>query len=80
LNLIELERRIQELEELLDCRAGKLLLKGKFFVVVAVDEPYFQEVYNLIYEEEMEKGTWTKEDLKMYRKAIREWASLQGRH
>ena len=43
----------------LDCRAGKLLIDKKSFIVVANDEPYFQEVYELIRENERIKGTWT---------------------
>lgn len=49
-------------DELLDSRAGKLLKKRKFFLVVACDEPYFKMVYDQIKLEELLKGTWTKQD------------------
>ena len=43
-------------------RAAKLISSGKFFLVVAIDEPYFVDVYELIRENENRKGTWTDED------------------
>ena len=46
---------------LLNCRAGKLLKKGKPFIVVANDESYFTSVYLVIRESEKAKGTWTEE-------------------
>lgn len=58
------------LQKLLDCRAGKLLRMGKFFVVVTKDEPYFKMVYDTIKEHEHEKGTWTLDDEKMYLEAV----------
>lgn len=45
----------------LDCRAGKLLVEKKPFIVVANDEPYFLRVYSMVRETEREKGTWTPE-------------------
>jgi len=45
----------------LDCRAGKLLIEKKPFIVVADDEPYFLRVYSMVRETEQEKGTWTPE-------------------
>ena len=45
----------------LDCRAGKLLIDKKPFIVVANDEPYFLRVYSMIRETEQAKGTWTPE-------------------
>lgn len=56
-----LESEIHQLQSLLNCRAGKLLLKGKPFVVVANDEPYYTGVYELIREAEKAKGRWTDE-------------------
>ena len=47
-------------------RAGKLLAKGKPFVVVACDEPYYATVYALIREFERAKGRWTEEDESVY--------------
>ena len=47
-----LTARLAEAETLLDSRAGKLLRKGKTFIVVAVDEPYFSFVYDLIRKQE----------------------------
>ena len=47
-------------------RAFKLMDKGKYFVVVAFDEPYFLKVYAMIREQELEIGRWTEEDEKVY--------------
>ena len=74
--IAELESLVSSFVTLLDCRAGKLLLKGKRFVVVAVDEPYFMEVYAKIREQERKKGTWTIEDEDEYNKAKKEWEEL----
>lgn len=43
-------------------RAMKLLKKGKHFVVVAFDEPYYGHVYAKIRQHEKVKGKWTDED------------------
>lgn len=51
-------------------RAAKLIAKRKNFLVVAEDEPYFRQVYDLIRDHEMEKGTWTQEDQWHYDDAI----------
>ena len=59
-----------KLETLLDGRAGKLLKKGKPFVVVACDEPYYHTVYRLIREREKAVGRWTKEDEAIYEAAL----------
>ena len=48
--------------ELLSGRAGKLLRKGKQFIVIADDEPYYLAAYDLICAHESRKGTWTDED------------------
>ena len=43
-------------------RAAKLMRKRKNFIVIACDESYFMDVYDLIRDSEMQKGTWTIED------------------
>lgn len=43
-------------------RALKLLTKMKEFLVVAHDEPYYWDVYNMIRDSEMIRDTWTEED------------------
>ena len=43
-------------------RAMKLIRKQKPFIVIADDEPYFDEAYRLIRAHEEAKGTWTEED------------------
>lgn len=57
----DLKERLAAAEALLDSRAGKLLRNGKTFIVVAVDEPYFSFVYDLIRKQEKHKGRWTDE-------------------
>ena len=57
-------------DELLDSRAGKLLKKGKFFLVVACDEPYFKATYDQIKLEELFKGTWTAQDEQTYQEEL----------
>jgi len=57
---------------IVDNRAGKLLKKGKPFVVVAYDEPYFIEVYRLIRAREREIGRWTSEDEERYQELTEE--------
>ena len=47
-------------------RAAKLMRKRKEFVVVAIDEPYFRDVYDLIRDHEMDKGTWEIGDQNCY--------------
>ncbi len=56
------KEKIAYYESLLSGRAGKLLKKGKFFLVVAEDEPYFRQVYEMIREHEKQIGRWTEED------------------
>lgn len=60
------ENIIDDLARMLDCRAGKLLKKGKFFLCVAHDESYFSAVYEVIRAREMTHGEWTDEDEKVY--------------
>lgn len=59
---LEREKRLRELYP----RAFKLMDKGKYFVVVAFDEPYFMKVYAMIREQEIKIGRWTEEDEKVY--------------
>ena len=47
-------------------RVFKLMDKGKYFVVVAFDEPYFLSVYSMIREQEIKIGRWNEEDEKVY--------------
>ena len=58
--------------DILCCRAGKLLVKRKPFIVVANDEPYFEMVYETIRENERIKGTWTPEDNDRFLAAVSE--------
>lgn len=51
-------------------RAMRLLAKEKHFIVVTWDEPYFEQVYDLIREHELEKGNWHEDDEKDYQKWI----------
>lgn len=57
-----LRARAEKAEGLLDSRAGKLLRKGKPFIVVANDEPYFTAVYATIRTHEKLTGRWNDED------------------
>jgi len=58
-------------------RAVKLLRKRKNFVVVAEDEPYLVQIYDIIREHEKESGRWTADDETYYQQAVtndrREW-------
>ena len=64
----EIERG-DRMAELLSGWAGKLLRKGKFFLCVAEDEPYFLDVFRMIRKREQEIGCWTEEDDKTYHAA-----------
>jgi len=70
----DLMRDSAELKRLLNTRAGSLLAKGKPFVVVAIDEPYYAEVYRMIRAEEKRKGSWTQGDEAAYWNAMSCWA------
>jgi hypothetical protein len=59
-------------------RAMKLIEKQKNFLVVAIDEPYFRQVYDLIRDNEMNKGTWTIEDENHYIDALAEIKGISG--
>ena len=62
---------------LLSSRAGKLLLKGKPFIVIAVDEPYYMDVYRTIRKHEQEKARWSDEDESKFREALDFWADCR---
>ena len=66
--LCDLENALREYDGNFDFhpRAAKLMIKRKPFIVVAHDEPYFLEIYTKIKLEELLRGTWTKEDEKIY--------------
>lgn len=51
-------------------RAMKLLRKRKPFLVVAEDEPYYQQVYALIREHEQAAGRWTEDDERYYETVV----------
>ena len=48
--------------KLFDTRAGKLLLEGKPFLVVKLDEEYAPHVYRSIRNYEKANHTWTEQD------------------
>ena len=52
-------------------RAAKLMQKGKPFIVVAVDEPYFEQAYDMIRFNEKLHGTWTDEDESLFTELCR---------
>ena len=71
---LEACEEIERLQTLLDCRAGKLLQKGKYFLCVANDEPYFSHVYDLIRTHEMRvTKRWSDEDEAIYQREMRNW-------
>jgi len=72
-----LAQEVEYLNGLLDNRPGKLLKKGKSFVVVAIDEPYFKQVYELIKHHELLKGRWTDEDEHLMTQMLIVWDRLQ---
>ena len=51
-------------------RVFKLMDNGKYFVVVAFDEPYFLKVYSMIRDQEKKIGRWNQEDEESYRICI----------
>jgi hypothetical protein len=62
----------QDDEEEFHPRAMKLIRKKKNFLVVAYDEPYFKEVYDMIRRNEMENHRWTTDDELNYLNATEE--------
>lgn len=71
-----LRKKLYLYEGLLEGRAGKLLKKGKTFVVVAVDELYFPAVYMMIREDEKRHGKWGDCDERAMELALDEWRGL----
>ena len=69
-----LEADNRKLRDALNNRAGKLLCKGKYFLCVTIDEPYFSHVYDLIRKHERHHGRWTDEDEQAYRQRMNQWA------
>lgn len=70
-------RQINELEQVDAAvarhpRAWKLMQKGKPFIVIAHDEPYFAQVYATIRQHETDAGRWSADDEVAYQKAIAE--------
>lgn len=65
----------EELEAVLDRhpRAAKLMLKGKPFIVIAEDEPYFLFAYGLIRDNERKAGRWDNDDENAYLDAAERW-------
>ncbi len=53
-------------------RAMKLMRKKKNFIVIACDEPYFKQAYDLIRYSENLKGAWTAEDEQVYQSLLKE--------
>lgn len=64
---------IFKIEHAFHPRAAKLMRKRKPFVVVAIDEPYFRDVYDLIRDHEMLKGTWEIQDQNEYLDLLQIW-------
>jgi len=74
---------MEELEEILNFnpRATKLAAKGKTFIVIAIDEPYFKNAFDMIREREISIERWTDEDQAWYLEKIGEtgeWQELQA--
>jgi hypothetical protein len=76
-DLAEKLRKHAKTEEDFHPRAVKLLRKRKPFLVVANDEPYYRQVYDLIRDNEMLRGEWTTSDQWRYEDAIAAWKDGQ---
>jgi hypothetical protein len=63
--------------EMDNLRARKLLDEGTTFIVVAVDQPYFLEVFKLIQHYARMMGRWTAGDQEWFDKAEREFYQLR---
>jgi hypothetical protein len=59
-------------------RAWKLIQKCKPFVVVAEDEYYYLDVYQMIRHAEMLMDRWTPEDQRLYVEAVDRWNASHG--
>jgi len=78
--VVELDQIIAELDEArvwekFHPRAIKLLRKRRNFVVVASDEDYFMQVYDIIRDEQKAADIWTAKDEKYYQQAVKEFES-----
>jgi hypothetical protein len=70
----EREEKLARYEMLLEStRAGGLLLKGQKFVAVAMDEPYYAQVYRLIRLHAKQRGKWTSECESEFQTAMQMW-------
>jgi hypothetical protein len=68
---------IEAYERLLSrTRAGRLLRRGRAFIVVDIKEQYYPAVYRMIRMFEQAKGTWTDRCEVEYRKKIDKWAEI----
>jgi hypothetical protein len=69
---MQVKAKLAELQQAIDFhpRAWKLMLKRKPFLVVAKDEPYFEEVYLLIRGNEIKNGRWSDEDQQAFLRSI----------
>lgn len=65
-----IKRQLNDAEEF-HPRAMKLISKKKNFLVVACDEPYFRNTYDVIKKLEVDRGRWTDEDERLYQQALR---------
>lgn len=75
----ERDEKLIKYENILETtRAGKLLLKDKPFVIVAIDEPYFPQVYRLIRSHELKKKRWSKYDEQCFAKLMTDWFELEA--
>ena len=70
------KKDLANFSRLLDCRAGKLLLKGKPFIIVACDEPYYLDVYRTIRKHEKERGTWTQDCELQFQASVAQWVEF----
>lgn len=72
-------KRAASTNDNVNCRALRLLERGIKFIVVAIDEPYFARVFDLIREHQQIKGTWTPEDEDWYIHACDENTEILNR-
>lgn len=63
----KLEAEIERLRKV-HPRAFKLMAKGKPFIVIANDEPYFEAAYKLIRANEISIGRWNEADEEQFKK------------
>lgn len=68
LRVSQLEAENQVLKELINCRAGRLLVRDEPFFVVKASEPYARQVVELIKQHEGEH--WTEEDEQWAQEAL----------